>query len=304
MIEKIVITTSSFAEYDTRPIDLLRENGFAVIRNTSGHTISGEEAFRLCNDCVGIVAGTEAYSRKVLGKFKRLKVISRCGSGIENIDINSSKDFGIKVMNTPDAPTLAVAELTLGLILGLLRKVSLADRNLRGGKWKKITGNLLSRKKIGIIGFGRVGKKLSELLGPFNCKIAYTDPFAEGGHSLFKNLPLPMLLPWADIITIHAAGKDIIMGEKEIRQMKKKSWLINTSRGCLIDENALFKALKAGNLSGAAIDVFNEEPYQGQLSKLDNVILTPHIGSYALESRIAMEKEAVKNLLKVLEDIK
>lgn len=304
MAKKIAITTTSFAEYESAPLDLLEENDFEVVKNNLGHKLDKKKTLELGKGCIGIVAGTETYSRDILEKLVGLKVISRCGVGIENIDINCAKDFGIKVMSTPDAPTLAVAELTLGLMLDLLRKISLMDRNLHHRKWQKVTGTLLSGKKIGIVGFGRIARKLAELLRPFNCKIAYADPFVEDNLLGFKRLSLLELLPWADIITMHVSNKDTVIGEKEIRQMKKGACLVNTSRGSVIDEDALYKALRDGDLSGAALDVFSEEPYQGHLGELDNIVLTPHIGSYAKEARIEMEKEAVKNLLKGLEVIK
>jgi D-3-phosphoglycerate dehydrogenase len=215
--------------------------------------------------------------------------------------MNWARRTGIKVVNTPDAPTLAVAELTIGMILNLLRKISLMDKELKNGTWKKRMGNLLKGKKVGIIGFGRIGQKVAKLLSVFECELSYHDPYLSDGLLNLDNLPLEELLGWADIVSIHACGNKTIIGEKEISLMKKGSWLINTSRGDSIDEEALYNSLKKGYLRGAAVDVFNEEPYYGKLTELDNIILTPHIGSYAVESRAEMEKEAVVNLLKELE---
>lgn len=302
-MRKIAITTTSFAEYASAPLDLLKKNNFEVIMNALGRRLSKEETLELCRYCVGIVAGTEDYHRDILEKLTHLKVISRCGVGIENIDISATKDLGIKVMNTADCHTSAVAELTIGLILDLMRKISLMNNNLHCRRWQKMMGNLLYRKKVGIIGLGRVGRKVAQLLKAFRCEIAYTDPKVENNPTGIKQLPLKELLRWSDIITIHVSGRNRIIGEREIRQMKKRAVLINTSRGEVIDEDALYKALKNGCLSGAALDVFSKEPYDGSLRKLDNVILTPHIGSYALEARADMEIEAAKNLLKGLNEV-
>ena len=233
-----------------------------------------------------------------------LKVISRCGAGLDNVDLEKAKELDIKVFSTPYGPTLAVAELTLGLMLDLLRKITTMDRELRTGVWKKQMGSLLTGKKVGILGCGRIGQKVAELLATLGVQIAYYDICSfEGGILLMSKNEL---LSWADIITLHCSanedGKPVI-GESELNLMKDNSWLINASRGGLVDENALYSALNEGKLAGAALDVFDNEPYEGPLRSLDNVILTPHIGSYAKEGRIQMEKDAVQNLINGLQNI-
>jgi len=316
---KIAITTTSFGEYDERPLKILKRNGFEIILNPYGRKLKKDEAIELCRGARGIIAGTETLDADTLESLAKSvasqssdcvpssfpKVISRCGAGLDNVDIDTANRLGIKVFNTPDAPTLAVAELTVGLILDLLRKVSHMDRELRGGQWQKRMGSLLSGKRVGIKGFGRVGKKFAVLLEPFACEIAYADPFVEDGLLGLKRLSLEDLLGWADIVSIHVSVREKMIGEKELQLMKKGAWLVNTSRGGVVDEEALYRVLKASHLSGAALDVFEQEPYTGPLKELDNVILTPHIGSYAVESRVEMEMQAVKNLLeglKVLEN--
>jgi len=300
-MKKIAITTSSFAELDPVPRELIKKGGFKIVINRFGRKLLEEETISLCKGCIGILAGTESYSKNVLCKLRGLRAISRCGVGMENIDLDAAKKLGIKVMNTPSAPTIAVAELTVALMLNLLRKISAMDRGVRGGKWNKQMGNLLFRKRIGIIGFGRIGQKVSELLRFFNCEISYTDVVIKKGVSSdVKHVEIGELLRDSDIISIHVSSNDKIIGERELKQMKNGALLINVARGKVIDEDALCRALKDGHIGGAALDVFSVEPYTGQLSKLENMILTPHIGSYALESRVGMEMEAVKNLLKSL----
>lgn len=301
MSDKIAIAPTSFAKYDSTPILLLKKKGFRVAKNKFSRKLNKNEALKLCSGCVGIIAGTEIYDSDILGKLPQLKAISRCGVGIDNIDQEAAKKKGIKIFNTPQAPTFAVAELTVALILNLLRKVSQAHIAIINGRWEKLMGDLLYGKKVGIIGLGRIGKKVSELLKSFGCKIAYADPHIKGRQADLKRLSLTELLIWADIITVHITGNDKIIGKKELRLMKKGAWLINTSRGGVVDEDALYKALKEGQLSGAALDVFGREPYIGALRQLSNVILTSHIGSYAKETRIQMERLAVKNLLQGME---
>lgn len=300
MKNKVAITTGSFAEHDTIPVNLLVEKGFEVISNTFGRRLNKKETLEMCSGCVGIIAGTEIYDMEILEKLKGVKVISRCGTGMDSVDINAANKLGIKVFNTPDAPTLAVAELTVGLILNLLRKINQMDSAIRSSRWEKLMGNLLNEKKVGIIGFGKIGQKVAMLLHPFNCEIRYCDIRTDDRELITKKVELEELLKISDIISIHVSSNEQIIGEREIKMMKKGGWLINVSRGMTVDENALYQALKSGYLSGAAMDVFEKEPYSGMLTELDNVILTPHIGSYAKESRVKMEIEAVENLLKGL----
>jgi len=297
-----------------KPLEILEKEGYEAILNPYGRKLKKEEVIELCRNATGIIAGTEridADTLEILAKnvvsqslnFNHqhtLKVVSRCGAGIDNVDIDTAERLGIKVFNTPDAPVLAVAELTVGLILDLLRKVSQMDKEFKDDKWQKRMGTLLFGKKIGIKGFGRIGKKIAELLIPFGCEVAYADPYVEDGMLGLKRLSLEELLDWADIISIHVSVSEKLIGEKEFKLIKKGAWLINTSRGGVADEAILYEYLKSGYLSGAALDVFEDEPYIGPLKELDNIILTPHIGSYAKEARVRMEMEAVENLIKGL----
>lgn len=299
---KLAITTSTFAEFDLSGLESLKQAGFEIVINSSGGKLKQEEVARLCSGCVGIIAGTEEYSAEVLNKLPALKVISRCGSGTENIDKIAAQKLKIDIFSTADAPVTAVAELTVALMLGLLRQLPRMDREMRQGKWDKRMGNLLRGKKVGIVGFGRIGKKVAELLASFGVQLAYSDPQSAGVVAGIERMDLAGLLAWADIVSVHVAGKERLLGCAELKLMRKGSWLFNLSRGGSIDEGVLLKMLKNGHLAGAAIDVFEQEPYNGALKELDNVILTPHIGSYAREARIEMEKEAVRNLLHGLKE--
>ena len=301
---KIIITTSSFATYDRSPLDELEKNQIDYTVNPYGRKLTKDEVVDLAKDADGLVAGTEPLNEDVLKQLPKLKVISRCGAGLDNVDLAKSKELNIKVFSTPYGPTLAVAELTLGLMLDLLRKITVMDRELRTGVWKKQMGSLLKGKKVGILGCGRIGQKVAELLTPLEVEIAYYDICTLEGAILLMSKN--ELLSWADIITLHcsanADGQPVI-GESELKLMKDNSWLINASRGGLVDEKALYSVLKEGKLSGAALDVFDNEPYKGPLRDLDNIILTPHIGSYAKEGRIQMEKDAVQNLIHGLQNL-
>lgn len=296
---KISITTSSFGKYDDKPLAPLRSN-FEIVLNPYGRKLRKEEIIEVCRGSIGIIAGTEPLSADVLEGLPGLKVISRCGTGLDNVDMTAVKRLGIEVFNTPDAPTRAVAELTIGLILNLLRKINEMDSSIRAGKWEKLMGNLLIGKKVGIIGLGRIGRESASLLRALGCAIAFTDPFVEAQTPDMKRLSLHELLDFADIVIIHVSTKDMILGANEIARMKQSGWLVNVARGGAVDEEALFQSLNSGHLRGAAIDVFGREPYDGRLRELKNTIVTPHIGSYAVESRVEMELLSTENLLKGL----
>ncbi|GBE16364.1 MAG TPA: hydroxyacid dehydrogenase [Nitrospirae bacterium] len=299
---KAAITTSSFGKYDNAPLKLCEKVGLEVILNPHGRKVKPDELAELARNAVGIIAGTEPITEETLLELSSLKVISRCGTGMDNVDVCCAEKMGIKVFNTPDAPTTAVAELTIGLILSLMRKTHMMNADIKADIWEKLMGNLLYKKKVGIKGFGRIGKRVAELLSLFGCEIAYSDPFVEDGLLGFSNVPLEKMLGWADIVSVHVPVSEQLIGANELMLMKKGAWLLNTSRGGVIDEEKLYELLKSGYLSGAALDVFAEEPYKGPLKELDNVILTPHSGSYAKESRIEMEMQSVENLLRGLRE--
>jgi D-3-phosphoglycerate dehydrogenase len=232
-----------------------------------------------------------------------LRVISRCGVGMDSVDLEAAKEKGIAVRNTPEGPTKAVAELTLGFALDLMRQVTLMDREVRAGTWKKRTGFLLHGKKVGIVGFGRIGRAVAGVFRALWCEAAFYDPFIAGDTDGCTRMELDGLLAWADIVTLHCAKpKDgsLVLDAARIGAMKKGAWLINAARGGIVDEEALAAALREGSLSGAALDVFAKEPYSGPLTGLPTAILTPHIGSYAREARIGMEVDTIKNLLEAL----
>ncbi|HOG24023.1 MAG TPA: NAD(P)-dependent oxidoreductase, partial [Candidatus Omnitrophota bacterium] len=170
---KIAITTSSFAK-DKHDVLKMLPADCEVIMNPYGRTLKPDELVQLAGEAIGIIAGTEKYDATTLSQLKNLKVISRVGVGIDGIDLAVAKERGIKVLNTPNGPTQAVAELVLGLMLSLLRKTHLMDRELRQGNWKKEMGNLLCSKAVGIVGLGRIGRKVAELVSAFGAKVGYS----------------------------------------------------------------------------------------------------------------------------------
>lgn len=298
---KVLISTATFGEYDRSPLDVLRGSGFEPVMNPYGRTLKEDELKALAKGAAGLIAGTERLDGPVLGAMRGLRIISRCGAGLDNIDLAAARRLGMEVFNTPSGPTLAVAELTVALLLNLARRITEMDRDVRKGVWRKSAGSLMRGKKVGIVGFGRIGRKVAALLLPFGAEIRYCDLFKIESEPGCRHSCLDELLAWADAVTIHASlasPRMTLLGQRELSLMKEGAVLVNTSRGGVVDEAALCEALSSGRLSGAALDVFEEEPYSGPLAGLPNIILTPHIGSYAREARTEMEMEAVSNLLK------
>jgi D-3-phosphoglycerate dehydrogenase / 2-oxoglutarate reductase len=300
---KILISTSSFAGDSREPLSLLDAAGVEYRLNPYGRKLKPAESIELLADVDGVIAGVELLDRNILCQAPRLKVISRCGTGMDSVDLAAAAELGIRVYNTPDAHVDAVAELTLAGILNLLREVGRADRLIRQGSWQKPMGRLLRGKCVGLIGLGRVGKALVDLLRPFNVTVFAYDPYPDEQFARENNIcycELPELLAEADIVSLHlpySAANRHLLDRGNLERMKPGALLVNCARGGLIDEDALADLLRNGRIAGAYLDTFEQEPYQGPLAGLDNVLLSPHIGSYATECRIRMEVEAVRNLL-------
>ena len=245
-----------------------------------------------------LVRSATKVTSKIISAGNNLKVIGRAGSGVDNIDLESAKKNNIIVMNTPGANSNATAEHTLALILSILRKIPLSNKSTHEGKWEKksIKGNELSKKVIGLVGLGNVSLRLIELLEGFNVKILiYSNSFEKRKISLsnisnVSNLSLNELLSESDILSFHCkSSMDGIpfINSNELKKMKKTAYIINTSRGNIINENDLNEALNNNLLAGAALDVFSKEPaVKNILFKNPKVILTPHIAASTFEAQI------------------
>ncbi len=303
---QVLITTSTFNLDNFKQLELLNKAQIEVNLNPFATRLTEDQAIDLLGtNTIGLIAGLEPLTEKVLTSAKSLKVIARVGTGLDSVDLVAAKKLGITVLNTPDAPTQAVAELTLGHILGLLRNISVADRQIRNGVWRGLMGSLLQTKTVGIIGFGRIGKRVAGLLSAFGAKVIISDELATSTEYL--NVGLNELCAKSDVITLHLPYNDSthhIINEKQLNLMKKGSYFVNISRGGLVDEDALLTALKSGRIAGAALDCFEHEPYDGELRNFDNVQITAHMGSYARETRDLMEREASQLLVDAFKEIK
>jgi len=224
-----------------------------------------------------------------------LKVISRVGIGLDNVPLETCKSLGIAVTYTPSAPSQGVAELTLGNIINLCRQILMSDRSVREGAWNRYMGTLLSEMTIGIVGVGRIGKKVVELLQPFKPKIIGCDLIPDYDFGKKYNLEWDEkeeIFQKGDLVSLHIPYNEKnhhYLDRKTIAQMRTGSYIINTSRGPIVDESAIVDALSQKHLGGAALDVFEKEPYEGILSRFENVVLTAHIGASAKACRYLME---------------
>jgi D-3-phosphoglycerate dehydrogenase len=299
-VSKVLITTSSFSLGNFSQAKSLQDAGISLEMNPHGRRLSEEEVAELvATDVIAILAGLEPLTDRVLSNAKSLRVIARCGTGLDSVDLQAASRLGIDVFNTPDAPTQAVAELTIAHMLNSLRHISTTDSNMRSGKWTPTMGSLLATKTVGLIGVGRIGSAVAKLAQAFGARVIGFDPVVNS-HNSVELLSLDEVLNQADIVSLHVPINDQthhILNANTISRMKPGSIVVNVSRGGLIDESALHDALKSQHLSAAALDCFEDEPYSGPLLQIPGVHVTAHMGSYARETRDLMEVEASTNLV-------
>ena len=279
--------------------------GVELRTNPYRRKLTEDEAVEQLSDgVVGLVAGLEPLTARVLGSAPSLRAIARVGIGLDSVDLAAAERLGIEVMNTPDPPARAVAELTLGHILSLLRRISLVDRRLHAGTWSPEMGSLLSGRTVGFVGFGRIGRRLARLLEPFDVEILVNDPAA--GDVPHERTSLDDLLSRSNVITLHVPyGPDThhLIDANRLALMRPDAILVNVARGGLIDEDALADALGHEGIAGAALDCFADEPYHGPLAGMDRVQMTAHMGTYARETRDQMEREAATKIVECLRRI-
>lgn len=299
----ILITTSSFGKEDNEPLLLLQNKGYKVQLNPYGRQLTIEESIALLPNIDGIIAGTEKLNQESLSSANALKYIVRLGTGMDNVDFQTTNLKNITVENTPNAHVDGVAELALSGILNSLRGIAFSDRKIRQGEWAKPMGALLRGKTVGLVGMGKIAKRLIQLLQPFECKILAFDPFFDEKFAQefnVHNASLNEIYELANIISLHLPfsneNKNII-SQAAFDKMKKDVLIVNTSRGGLINEAELFQFLSENKAAKAYLDTFENEPYNGELASLDNVLMTGHIGTYAKEVRKIMELEAAQKLI-------
>lgn len=304
---KALITTVPFGDKNRLPLEQLESAGIEYLINPIGRRLKEDELADLVGDFDVLIAGTEPITDKVMARASRLRLISRVGIGLDSVDLLAAEKRGIKVSYTPDAPAPAVAELTLALMLSLLRGVHVANMQLHGGKWHRHFGRRIAEITIGIIGAGRIGARVLRRIPAFGTPRVLVNDIVPDLH-----LNPGLKLEWvgkediyrqADLISLHVPltlhTRNMIRRE-HLLMMKNDALLINCARGGIVNEADLAAVMRDGHLGGAAIDVFEHEPYAGELCGIERCLLTAHMGSMSVDCRTRMEIEATEEAVRFL----
>jgi len=307
-MKNVLIATPFFLPVGQEVLDVFENAGLTPIFNKD--VISDErQVLSLVNDdTVAIINASEPVGELVMQAAKGLKVVSSFGAGINAIDVNAAKKHKINVVRAAGANRNAVADLAIGLMIAISRQITFAEQNLRSGLWKRYIGKSLYRSTLGIVGFGAIGKEVAKRAKGFEMEILAFDTFWDTAFAEqygVERCELDDLMKRSDFVSIHVAltpeTRHLINGQR-LRFMKPTSYIINTARGDIIDENGLFQVLKERAIAGAALDTFSEEPFNANnpLGTLDNVILTPHIGGDSEEAKNSVSLAAVRNIVAIL----
>ena len=300
----VCISVHPFGDVNNQTLNRLRDAGMHLIMNPLDRRLTESELTKFLGDANVLVAGTEPITEQVISNAPQLGLIARVGIGLDNVDLTAARNRGITVTFTPDAPAPAVSELTCGMMLSLLRGIAKADKAVRLGGWQRILGKRLGDLTVGVIGVGRVGRRVIEHLQGFGSHILANDlaPDPDLGTTFDINwTSKEEIYQEADIVSLHVpltpATRHLI-GLNELATMKTDALLVNTSRGSVVDESCLVTALREKQIGGAALDVFEQEPYSGELTTFDNCLLTCHMGSMSRDCRAKMENESVEEVLR------
>ena len=305
---RVLVTPTSYGKNDPGLRAELEAQVGEVVYNPYSRPLSSLELQALLPGCDGYIAGLDTIDADALEAADRLKVIARYGVGVDNVDLGAASRKGIVVTNTPLANAVSVAELTVGLMLSLARSLPALSQQTRAGGWPRIVGVTLQGKTVGLIGFGAIGKEVARRLECFGCTVVAYDPKADeafaGQHGVGL-VPVDELLARSDFLSLLLPVLPDTRGMVHadfLSRMKRGAYLINTSRGELVDEGALLETLQTGHLAGAALDAFATEPpgVDNPLLALPQVIATPHSGAHTDGATNAMGRGALDNCLAVL----
>ena len=312
MSKKILITPKSFGTYKSKAYPLIEARGYQIIENTLGRTLTESEIINYaCREVVGIIVGVDPLTASVLEQCPDLLAISKYGVGMDNIDLLKTKELGIKVRNAVGTNSISVAELTIGLIFTVTRKINIANDIVKSGNWNRVMGSELTNKNLGLVGGGQIGKEVAIRAKGLQMNVTIYDPFFKdetflSQYQISRCNNIETIFKESDIISLHVPLSEETRGlinSQSLKLCKTTAFLINTSRGELVDEEALYAALNNKEIAGAAQDVFSSEPplKDEKLLELDNFILTPHIGAFTQEAVEKMVMVSTRNLLEMLE---
>jgi D-3-phosphoglycerate dehydrogenase len=305
---RILVTANSFGKFTPALKTDLEQQVKQVIYNKTGKPLSSQQVAEMLPGIDGYIAGLDQIDPQALATVDNLKIIVRYGVGIDKVDLKTAKEKDIIVSNTPGANSASVAELALTMILMLARQIPTAVQAIKNGGWPRLPGLSLEGKTIGIIGLGAIGKHLAIRLSAFNCELQAYDPFADEAFAKnhgVKLVPINHLISNADFISLHIPvlpETQQMVNEEFIQNMKKGSFLINTARGELVEENALLEGLRSGHIRGAGLDAFTQEPpdTSNPLLSMPQVICTPHLGAQTDGATNNMGRMALDECLRVL----
>jgi phosphoglycerate dehydrogenase-like enzyme len=305
---RILITPTSFTKNDPSLISFIKDQVGEVVFNLKGRPLTSDELIPLLENIDGFIAGMDEIDRNVILSAKQLKVIARYGVGLNNVDLDAAKQQGITVTYTPGANASSVADLTIALFLLLCRPICWASEQAREGLWPRTSGLCLEGKTVGLIGLGSIGRQVATRLSGFGCRILAYDivPLIKNVElSKVEIVELETLVSESDFISLHVPltpQTENMVDENFLKKMKKGSFLVNTARGELIDDQALINALTDKKLAGVALDAFRKEPLDkdNPLLKFPEVITTPHIGAHTDSAIRAMGWGSTFDCLAVL----
>ena len=302
----VLVTARSFGRDAPEPMERLRSEGFRILEWREGTGLGIYELKEKVSEAFAWIVGAHPVGSELLEKGLRLRVIAKHGVGVDNLDLHAATERGIVVVTAPGTNDQAVADLTIGLLLSLVRAIPKADASVKLGRWELFCGFGLAGKKMGIIGLGRIGQNVSRRAKGFDMEILAHDPYLPG--EVARNLgvalaDLDTLLTKSDIVSLHVPlmqETEGLIGRHEISMMKDGVWVVNTSRGKVVQEKAMYEALISGKVAGYATDVFEQEPPLGNpLLSLPNVVVTPHIGAYTKDALRMMGDRVVDRILRV-----
>lgn len=292
----VAVTPRSFRQTPGEHLERLRD--LDVRLPDVERPLDEGEMVQLVRGCAGLIVGVDPVTRNVL-EAGPLRVVVKYGSGMDNIDLGAAEALGVRVSSTPGANARSVAELAIALLLALARNVAAHDRRVRAGSWKRSTGVELEGKRLGVVGYGAIGREVAGIAGCLGMHVAAHDPFVQ--EAPVPLVPLEELCATSDAVSLHLPLTEEtrgLIGDRELAAMKPGAFLLNTARGGLVDEEALAAALRSGRLAGAALDGFEVEPLgDSPLRELENVILSPHAGASTHEAVLRTAARAVDQLL-------
>ena len=305
---RIKVTSRSFSRHPVLKHELMELFPDTVF-NTDGPSTGLTDIVEFLQDADGVILGLEQMDRQVLQQLNNLKIIAKYGVGLDNLDVNATEELGIAVGWTGGVNKRSASEQALGFMLGLCRNLFFSSFPLKEGKWQKVGGRLLSGSCVGVIGCGHIGTDVVHLLQPFNCRILICDLVDKSGvvdAYGVTQVPLEKLLPEADMVSLHVPLTELthfMVNDEFLQQMKPLAHLVNNSRGPVVNQQALKKALQQKTIGGAALDVYESEPPDDlEFLSLPNLMVTPHIGGNANEAVHALGSSTIRLLKECILD--